>query len=223
MRRTRQRLRRLAARDEEDQKEEEAGQTTVDDERKEDEPSKRRSLSHWSCPACTLHNSATDERCGLCGHGRDREEQAAPPVSRTRPLSLHQLSRSPRPVSTSVPSVSTRLSESLDGGCGGSGRDSGEVLLPADAAGCGPSSDWCSVYRPLSLSHLAVHTRKVQDVRRWLEHNTDTDMTYPHSASHATQPRTVQPPRPRQTVLLLTGPPGSGKMTMVGRVLGWRQ
>ena len=101
-------------------------------------------------------------------------------------------------------SVSGRLSDFL---LRSGERDGDEELARgagvhggADGLGAVSSaSDWCTVHCPQSVAELCVANRKVTDVQRWLELNTDVQR------------------QQQQSVLLLTGPPGCGKWTMVDK------
>ena len=143
--------------------------------------------------------------------------QSSPPGSRlSSPAPLSSASSSPTapPSSSSPPPVPVRpvsLVPSLsvvgratawDGFVAGS-----DSAMSVEGSGV---SDWCWLYRPLSLSALSVHSRKVADVRRWLEQNTAA----PQRSDQRQQP-------PQQSVLLLTGPPGCGKWSTVSQSVQW--
>ena len=66
-----------------------------------------------------------------------------------------------------------------------------------------PTSQWIDKYAPRSGGELAMHKKKVDEVRQWLK-KADTSL------------QLGLPPVPR--LLVLSGPPGSGKSTML-RVL----
>ena len=210
--------------------------------------------SEWSCPACTLLNAHTEQRCGLCGHSRTNKgklsstaprpsarSSLSPSSSASSSSSSPQLSPSPSPspslspspfASLSVPprsaafGVSGRLSAFLrsgavadtdangDGAAAearyragaalGKGHEAGSAGGSGSVSGSGAagSDDWCCVHRPQSVAELSVASRKVADVQRWLEVNTDASQQHQHHQQ-------------RQSVLLLTGPPGCGKFEMV--------
>ena len=168
---------------------------------------KKRRRTEWSCPACTLSNEPAAERCALCGHSRgdaqpaDRTEAGAREATLRSAAAQSPLPASPPPPATaasvSVSSVSDRLRGSL--GVSWASPTAGRAAAALPLSAC----DWCAVYRPMAVSELAVHSRKVADVRRWLEHNTAQPQPQPHAPPH------------QQSVLLLTGPPGCGKHTMV--------
>lgn len=58
---------------------------------------------------------------------------------------------------------------------------------------------WIDKYQPSTLAELCMHKRKIQDVRRWFE----------------TVLRAPDLREARQRALVLTGPPGSGKSTLI--------
>ncbi|KAG7292103.1 hypothetical protein NEMBOFW57_002136 [Staphylotrichum longicolle] len=101
-------------------------------------------------------------------------------------------------------------SSQLVGGGGGRFLRPPKPSAPKVAAGGDDARPWSERFAPVSLEELAVHKRKVQDVKRWLDE--------------------VFAGRMRQRLLVLKGPAGSGKTTtlrMLARdmrceVLEWR-
>jgi cell cycle checkpoint protein len=87
-------------------------------------------------------------------------------------------------VSESVPSASLKFRKTSDGG---------RLPTPAPAVRS-DERPWMDRFGPLDVSELAVHKRKVADVRQWFEHALTAK---------------------RQKVLILKGPAGTGKTTTV--------
>ena len=155
----------------------------------------------WVCPACTLSNEQQATQCKLCGHARTaahkthrrREHSTEAEQRRKEEEGEARSERLPLSTPPLPPLVRRPLVDSLESA--GQYGDSAES--ESDTAAHGGSSEWCTAYRPDSLSDLAVHSRKVADVRRWLQHNT--------------APAAASTRLPQQSVLLLSGPPGCGK------------
>jgi cell cycle checkpoint protein len=100
---------------------------------------------------------------------------------RKRKLPLSQVTE---PASDSIAAVSLKFRKASDGG-----------RLPTPAPMLrSDERPWMDRFSPLDISELAVHKRKVADVRQWLE--------------HAMMAR-------RQKVLIIKGPAGTGKTTTV--------
>ncbi|EOR00073.1 Cell cycle checkpoint protein RAD17 [Wallemia ichthyophaga EXF-994] len=103
--------------------------------------------------------------------------------------------------SRSLSVKSTMVDEEFGGGggSGGSGGGSGNGSRSGSISGSHThASLWSDAYAPTSLDQLAVHTRKVADIRRWLAEATSDTRTSKY-----------------RKVLVLTGTAGCGKSTTV--------
>lgn len=92
---------------------------------------------------------------------------------------------------------------------------SADVLVPLDlsfAVESSSSSSWAHDFSPTTSTDLAVHPKKVSEVREWLEAQQRASCRFP--PKH--QQQLLLPPPPR--LLIVSGPPGCGKSTTV-RVL----
>ncbi|KAM0329848.1 hypothetical protein ACHAQA_004013 [Verticillium albo-atrum] len=150
-----------------------------------------------------------------------RQAQKAPPASKPAPVIVDDIVSDPlseddvaaqKPSSASLvgQNARKRLRDGTQGGLptGGLGPSSQKFLKPARPNRPAAALDddlrpWSERFAPASLEELAVHKKKVADVRRWLED--------------------VLGGRMRQRVLLLKGAAGAGKTTtmrLLARDLG---
>ena len=156
----------------------------------------------WSCIGCTLDNRARAQQCTVCGMARPRTASALsspasprapawppppPPARSSTPVDL-TLTRAA--VTAGLDSVAPRVDLRLGGGMRPTRRTAAQTAEEQSAS---------SAHAPASSSALAVNARKVAEVRRWLSSHACGE----GPAAHA------------QSMLILSGPPGSGKRTLV--------
>ena len=234
---TRQRLRRLSAASSSEESEASDGSDAPPQPPPVERSGKRRRRSvattavqtasddserQWMCPACTLLNAQAAQRCKLCGHKRtsaqpphnrsaddtqaeeEREEEEEEGEEEAREEEEERREERKERLPAPTPPLPLLARRSLRASLRAAGQYGDSAEGDSDTASHDGSSEWCTAYRPESLSDLAVHSRKVADVRRWLEHNT--------ASAHIPATATAASMRlPQQSVLLLSGPPGSGK------------
>ncbi|GMM39080.1 Rad24 protein [Saccharomycopsis crataegensis] len=121
-------------------------------------------------------------------------------IKRTRSINLSELAShigttEKKPRHEKILSSSSKLSANLSIKSVSPSPSSSSSSPPSSSSSSSPSSSWVDKYSPTSINDIAVHPRKIKEVRTKL-----TSMLY-HD----------YPPR----LLILTGPSGSGKSTMV--------
>ncbi|KAG6336985.1 hypothetical protein ID866_2086 [Astraeus odoratus] len=131
------------------------------------------------------------------------DDRAEPPTKKLRPLSLSNppvfdLTTDDASSSTPPPPERHSHSQSVWGDAKGKGKDTGSSSYTAD------DRLWVDKYEPTTEMELAVHKRKVEDVRRWL--------------LEAFEGGPSAKLRKYRRILALTGPAGTAKTTTV-RVL----
>ncbi|DBA01587.1 TPA: hypothetical protein N0F65_011343 [Lagenidium giganteum] len=152
----------------------------------------------WACAKCTYLNARSDTRCAMC---------STPSVA-LRPTRRLSDWLQPAARMEKLTQVKQKV-EFIDSSNESSGASDDEfssrriraTQKPSTVAACDHRL-WAEKYAPTTIEDLCVQKKKVDEVRDWM-------------LANGRVPVDAIPSKPRCRLLLVCGPPGAGKSTMI--------